>query len=78
MVYTVCPELSVGRLGIMMVSPHQLSLTEGVSTLFAEVLFRGTRYKMCLHIQIYIYILGVFTEKPYSKPVERNVVYTFQ
>ena len=23
----------------------------------------------------YIYILGVFTEKPYSKPLERNVVY---
>ena len=22
-----------------------------------------------------IYILGVFTEKPYSKPLERNVVY---
>ena len=23
----------------------------------------------------YIYILGVFTEKPYIKPLERNVVY---
>ena len=23
----------------------------------------------------YIYILDVFTEKPYSKPLERNVVY---
>ena len=23
----------------------------------------------------YIYILGVFTEKPYSKPLESNVVY---
>ena len=22
-----------------------------------------------------IYILGIFTEKPYSKPLERNVVY---
>ena len=24
---------------------------------------------------LYIYILGVFTEKPYSKPLEYNVVY---
>ena len=32
---------------------------------------------MIVHICIIynIYILGVFTEKPYSKPLERNVVY---
>ena len=28
-----------------------------------------------LGIILNIYILGVFTEKPYSKPLERNVVY---
>ena len=28
-----------------------------------------------LHLFLRIYILGVFTEKPYSKPLERNVVY---
>ena len=28
---------------------------------------------MCLLFNIYI--LGIFTEKPYSKPMERNVVY---
>ena len=26
-------------------------------------------------LQRYIYILGVFTENPYSNPLERNVVY---
>ena len=28
-----------------------------------------------IYLFIYIYILGVFTEKPYSKPLECNVVY---
>ena len=29
----------------------------------------------CIHLVYNIYILGVLTEKPYSKPLERNVVY---
>ena len=44
-------------------------------------LFRNSYWKHDLsllrhwRLLLYIYILGVFTEKPYSKPLERNVVY---
>ena len=30
---------------------------------------------LCRRFPLYIYILSVFTEKPNSKPLERNVVY---
>ena len=38
-------------------------------------LMSNTQKMTSLAFLLYIYIFGVFTEKPYSKPLERNVVY---
>ena len=36
---------------------------------------KDSKYSVKSRIRINIYILGVFTEKPYSKPLKCNVVY---
>ena len=42
---------------------------------FIVLLLCNRHFKTKAYLVCNIYIRGVFTEKPYSKPLERNVVY---